>query len=159
MKEEFKMRFVADTMLEKLARWLRILGYDVVFDSSKSLKELIEISNGEERVFLTRRKKFPEGVAAETLYDLCSENFNEQITRVIKQFDLDVKSKLFTRCIDCNVEVVKVIDKETIKGKVPRMSWEGFNDFYECPNCKKVFWKGAHIKNTVNKLNEIMDSM
>jgi len=57
------MKFVADTMIQKLARWLRILGYDVVSDSTKSLKNLIEISNKEERIFITRRKSFPEGIA------------------------------------------------------------------------------------------------
>jgi uncharacterized protein with PIN domain len=152
------MKFVADTMIEKLGRWLRILGYDVVFDSSKSLKDLIEFSNKEERVFLTRRKSFPEGIMPDTLYDICSENFDEQMRRVITQFSLDTESSLFTRCTDCNVQVEKVIDKETIKDRVPHRSWEGFNEFYECPKCRKVFWKGAHVDNTIKKINNILDN-
>jgi uncharacterized protein len=152
------MKFVADLMIEKLARWLRILGYDVVFDSSKLLKHLIEISNEEGRVFLTRRKSFPEGIAPETLYNICSENFGKQMRCIIQQFGLDTKSNLFTRCTECNVQVEKVIDKKTVQDKVPRRSWEGFNEFYECPKCRKVFWKGAHVDNTTKKLNNILDN-
>jgi uncharacterized protein len=152
------MKFVADTMIEKLARWLRILGYDVVSDYSKSLKNLVEISNNEARVFLTRRKSFPDGIAPETLYVICSENFDEQMRRIIRQFSLDTKSNLFTRCTVCNVQVEKVIDKETVKNKIPRMSWEGFNEFYECPKCRKVFWKGARVDKTIKKLNNILDN-
>lgn len=151
------MKFVADTMLEKLARWLRLIGNDVVYDSSKSLKELVDISNNEERVFLTRRKSFPEVITPVTLYDLCSEDFDEQMKRVIAQFGLDINAKLFTRCVECNVEVEKVNDKETIKNRVPHRSWAGFTEFYECPKCKKVFWKGSHIINTMNKLSRILD--
>ncbi|MDP2208174.1 MAG: Mut7-C RNAse domain-containing protein [Bacteroidota bacterium] len=151
------MKFVADTMLEKLARWLRLIGNDVVYDSYKPLKELVDISNSEERVFLTRRKSFPESITPVTLYDICSENFDVQMKRVIAQFSLDINAKLFTRCVECNVEVEKVIDKETVKDRVPQRSWEGFTEFYECPKCKKVFWKGAHIINTMKKLSRILD--
>lgn len=151
------MKFVTDTMLEKLARWLRLIGTDVVYDSSKSLKELVNISNAEGRVFLTRRKSFPDGITPVTLYDLCSEDFNEQMRRVITQFGLDTTTKLFSRCVDCNVEVIKVNDNETVKDRVPQRSWEGFTEFYECPKCKKVFWKGAHITNTMKKLSRILD--
>lgn len=150
------MKFVADTMLEKLARWLRILGYDVVYDSSKSLKELVAISNNEERMFLTRRKSFPENIIPVTLYSICSENFDEQMKRVISQFGLDTTAKLFTRCVECNVEV-RPVNKGTVKDRVPEKSWAGFNEFYECPKCKKVFWKGAHITNTVKKLSSILE--
>lgn len=151
------MKFVADTMLEKLARWLRILGYDVIYDFSKSLKELVEISNSDERVFLTRRKSFPENMIPISVFLVGGEKFDLQLKNVIVQFGLDINSKLFTRCVDCNVEVAKVSDKETIKEKVPLRSWDGFNEFYECLNCGKVFWKGSHITNTMKKLNRILD--
>ncbi len=151
------MKFVADTMLEKLARWLRLIGNDVVYDSSKSFKELVNISNSEERVFLTRRKSFPEGISPIIFYDVCSENFDVQMKRVITQFGLDINATLFTRCIECNVEVEKVKNKETVNGRVPQRSLEGFTDFFECPKCKKVFWKGAHTTNTLKKLSRILD--
>ncbi len=152
------MKFVADTMLEKLARWLRILGYDVIYDSSKSLKELVDISNSDERVFLTRRKSFPENMIPISVFGVGGENFDLQLKNVIVQFGLDTNSKLFTRCVECNVEVAKVNDKATIKDKVPSRSWEGFNEFYQCPSCKKVFWKGSHITNTMKKLSRILDN-
>jgi uncharacterized protein with PIN domain len=122
------------------------------------LNNLIEISNKEERIFLTRRKSFPEGIAPETLYDICSENFGEQKRRIILQFGLDTKPNLFTRCTECKVQVEKVIDKKTVQDKIPSRSLEGFNEFYECPKCRKVFWKGAHVDNTIKKRNNILDN-
>ncbi len=151
------MKFVADTMLEKLARWLRLIGNDVVYDSSKSLKELVEISNNQKRVFLTRRKSFPENLLPLNVFEVKGENFELQLKSVIVQYGLDINTKLFTRCVDCNVYVKKINDKETIKEKIPLRSWEGFNEFNECPNCKKVFWKGAHFKNTMCKLGKIIN--
>jgi uncharacterized protein len=151
------MKFVADTMIEKLARWLRIFGYDVVSDSSKTLNELISISNKEDRVFLTRRRSFPDGPQPLILFDVRSENFNDQLKRVITQFALDIESNLFTRCVECNVEVKRVNEKQTVQGRIPQKTFEGFDEFFECPICKKVFWRGAHVKNTLKKLNSILN--
>lgn len=148
-------KFVADTMLEKLARWLRIIGCDVVFDSRMELKELINIANIQSRVFITRRRYMPEDIEIKKLHKLLSEDFEEQFRDIVETFRLDYQDKIFTRCTRCNQEVVKV-SKDSVKDRVPAMSWSGFNDFYECPSCKKVFWKGAHFNNTIKKLEKIM---
>lgn len=148
-------KFVADTMLEKLARWLRIIGCDVVFDPKMDLKELINIANSQSRVFITRRRYLPEDIEIKKLHKLLSENFEEQFRNVVDTFQLNYKEKIFTRCTKCNQEVIRV-SKELVKDRVPEMSWAGFEDFYECPSCKKVFWKGAHFKNTMKKLEKIM---
>ncbi|RCK71700.1 MAG: hypothetical protein IGBAC_0791 [Ignavibacteriae bacterium] len=142
-------------MLEKLARWLRIIGYDVIFNPKMELIELIQIANYQNRIFVTRRRYLPMDVTINNLYKLMSENFEEQFRDVVEKFGLDIKSGIFTRCTDCNEIVVKV-EKESVKDRVPEMSWQGFQEFYECPKCKKVFWKGAHYKNTIRKLEKIM---
>ncbi len=151
------MKFVADTMLEKLARWLRIIGCDVIFDSSKSVEDLIDIANRENRVFLSRRKSFPVEKKPEALFDLCEGGFAEQFKKVIVHFDIDYMTKLFSRCTECNAEVV-LTDKNQVRNIVPEMSWRGFNEFFQCPKCKKVYWRGAHLDNTINKLKKILGS-
>jgi hypothetical protein len=151
------MKFAADAMLGKLARWLRILGCDVSYNPSVSLKELVESANRDERIFLTRRKSFPHGVEPITLFNVLSEYFPEQLRRVIRHFDLDTNGRLFTRCLDCNTEVIRV-EKSQIKNRVPEKSWEGFNEFFECPSCQTIYWGGAHRRNTLNRLRRILQS-
>ncbi len=148
-------RFVIDTMLEKLARWLRLIGCDAIFNSRMDPKKLIQIANEEGRVFVTRRRFLPEDADIKYLHKLNTEDFEEQLKNMIEVFKIDYQNNLFTRCVECNEKVVKV-DKEVVKDRVPKMSWEGFSEFYECPRCKKVFWKGAHYNNTVKKLEKIM---
>lgn len=148
-------KFVVDTMLEKLARWLRIIGCDVVFDSKMDLKELINIANSQSRVFITRRRYLPEDIEIKRLHKLFNENFEAQFRNVVETFEIDYKENIFTICTKCNLKVVKV-GKDTVKDRVPEMSWNGFEEFYECPGCKKVFWKGAHFKNTIKKLEKMM---
>lgn len=149
------MKFSADTMLGKLARWLRILGYDVKYDSSLPLKQLVEGTNKEDRVFLTRRKSFPDGITVTTLFNVCSDSFPEQLRRVIHHFNLDIETKLFTRCVDCNAEVHPV-EKSSVKNKVPEKTLESIEEFYECPHCYSIYWAGSHRTNTLKKLQRIL---
>lgn len=149
------MRFVADTMLEKLARWLRILGCDVIYDKHKNLRELAKIADNENRIFITRRKNFPDGFKVNSLFNIPSEIFEVQLKIVVDHFQIDYTKSLFSRCTRCN-ELVTKVEKELVRERVPVMSWQGFQDFYECPICKKVFWKGAHLKNTLKKIQKIL---
>ncbi len=151
------MKFVADTMIGKLARWLRILGYDVKYDSSLPLKQLVDTSNREHRVFLTRRKSFPNGITPTTLFNVCSEYFPKQLHMVVHQFGLDTETGLFTRCVECN-EVVRPVKKSAVKGNVPEKSWKGFDEFFECPGCHRVYWAGSHRINTLKRLRGILSN-
>jgi len=149
------MRFVADSMLGKLARWLRIVGYDTVHDQSMRLQDLISLSHRTSAVFLTRRKSMPAGIIPAAIFNVGSEVFEEQFRRVVNHFQLDIEKNLFTRCLRCNIQVVRV-EKDAVKGKVPPMSFDGFDEFFECPACHSVFWGGVHRTNTINKLQRII---
>lgn len=149
------MQFAVDNMLGKLARWLRILGYDAFYDSSLSVKQLVERANQADRVLLTRRRVFPDGVFPTTMFNVCSENFPDQLRCVIHAFDLDAESKLFSRCLQCNLEVHQV-NKQSVQGRVPEQSLKGFDEFFECPGCHSVYWGGSHRRNTLRKLQQIL---
>ncbi len=148
------MKFVADTMLEKLARWLRILGYDTTHSPTMSLKQLIEVSSATGEIFLTKRKTLPDGINIQNFQYIPSEKFDDQLRFVVEHFKLDINRKLFTRCLECNIEVVRA-DKATLEGKVPSRSLEGLEEFYKCPNCRKIYWGGTHLNNTRKKLERI----
>ncbi|MDI6767266.1 MAG: Mut7-C RNAse domain-containing protein [Bacteroidota bacterium] len=148
------MKFVVDTMLEKLARWLRILGYDTTHSKTMSFRQLVEVSNVSGAVFLTKRKTLPDGVNILNVKYIPFEKFEDQLRFVVEHFHLDINRKLFTRCLQCNIEVVKV-DKSTVDRKVPQQSYIGFDEFFQCPNCNQVYWGGAHLTNTKKKLEQI----
>jgi len=148
------MKFVADTMLGKLARWLRILGYDTMHESSASLDDQLARASQPDTVFLTRRKSLPDGSMQANVYYVKAEKFDAQLREVVHRFGLDIECHVFTRCLDCNVEVQPVA-KDSVRGKVPEKSFDGFDTFFQCPTCQAISWSGVHLTNTKNKLKRI----
>lgn len=149
------MMFAVDSMLGKLARWLRILGYDTLYDPAIALLELAAQAKAECRVLLTRRRNLPDGMPSIEMFVLNSDKFPDQLRSVIHRFNLDTESGLFTRCLECNVAVQSVMRAE-VRGRIPDRSFEGFDEFFECPKCHSVYWGGAHRKNTLRRLRSIL---
>ena len=150
------MKFLADHMLGKLAKYLRFMGYDTFYPSGKmSDSEILEIANREGRILLTRDKELARrgGVYIE------SENYEEQLKFVISKFHLSAEA-LLSRCSVCNTPLIKV-EKEKIKDKVPEYVYEHNEEFYLCPTCGRVYWYGTHteriereIKKIIGEINE-----
>lgn len=149
------MKFVADTMLGRLAKWLRMLGYDTFYDGHIPIEKLLSISNAEERIFLTRNTRVIEKVKAQNFLLVQSENYREQVREVVHHFHLDISGHLFTRCTLCNVEILSV-NKEQVKDLVPEKPYQVFTKFFQCPQCKRLYWSGTHTENTVERLREIL---
>jgi uncharacterized protein len=145
--------FMVDHMLVKLGKYLRILGYDAAWDNDVRTHALIERSNAEQRVFLTRNKHIAEQYPNPThLFVLNETDPVKQLRIIVQEFKLDPQAGLFSKCIRCNVFLEKVGDKETICLKVHPNVYARFADFFTCPKCGAVFWKGSHVANTCRKL-------
>ncbi len=148
-----KIYFTVDQMLIKLGRYLRILGYDTLWNTNLRTHELILKSNAENRIFVSRNRKLHEQYPAVEEYRIVkSEDPAEQLRQVVDAYDLDCSSYLFSRCVNCNVELVRVEAKEDIKEKIHPNVYARHDEFFVCPVCRKVFWKGSHVRNTVKKL-------
>jgi len=136
-------------MLGRLAKWMRLLGFDTLYYRNTNGKTIIYHSRKEGRTILTRSKALAEKyddvmlIASEHLIDQL-----KQITNVVK-----IKSP-FSRCPVCNVETEEV-EKETVKNGVPAYIFESHNDFKRCPECGRIFWKGTHYKEIEKVINEI----
>jgi hypothetical protein len=148
------MKFVADVMLGKLARWLRLIGYDTIYDPKLSAKKLVKIANEEERVFLTRSKRVAEELGAKNFYIVKAEKFKEQLNEVIKNLNLDTETNLFSRCSLCNTEIIE-IEKSSIIHLIPEETAKSFDEFYQCPKCGKIYWNGSHVARIIKILNEV----
>ena len=155
MLKDGQITFVADDMVGKLAKWLRILGHDVVYFHSIDNEELISIANSEDRILLTRDTSIAESGKARRCIFLESDNYVEQLRQVFRLLALKVhKELIFSRCLICN-EKLKEIRKEDVEGSVPPFVFETRDEFVICEKCNKVYWKGTHNK----RVEEILDKL
>lgn len=148
------MKFVADVMLGKLARWLRLIGYDTIYDPNLSAKELVKIANEEGRIFITRSRRIAEELGAKNFYIVKSERFKEQLTEIVRELNLDTETNLFSRCSICNTEIVEV-EKSSVMKLIPEETAKSFDEFYQCPKCGKIYWDGSHTTRILKLLKEI----
>lgn len=148
------MKFVVDSMLGKLAKWLRILGYDTLYVTYADCdKDLIELAEAEDRILLTRDTALARSWLVPTLL-IKSEKIDEQIIQVSRRFNLDMEKYLLSRCPKCNITLTP-IKKEKIKDKVPLLVYDTYKEFWRCKGCKRVYWTGTHWENIKKKIKSI----
>ncbi|GAB4287527.1 MAG: Mut7-C RNAse domain-containing protein [Ignavibacteriaceae bacterium] len=141
-----KPLFIADVHLGKLTSFMRMLGFDTLYDNKFSDSEIIRISISEHRVILTRDKKLLMNKKVTHGYYVRNSDSIWQITEVIKRFDLKDKIMEFSRCINCN-SVLHKVEKENIIERLPPKVRKYQSDFLRCRNCGKIYWRGSHWRN------------
>ncbi|HAW49659.1 TPA: hypothetical protein DCX16_01720 [bacterium] len=145
------MKFILDDMLGKLARWLRIMGYDAKYPTRVSDEKIIEIAKDEGRILLTRDRALAKRFIVPSLFIL-STDIDEQLVQVIKRFSLDIKD-IWKRCPVCN-GILNSIEKEEVKGNVPQIVFLRYDEFFLCSSCKKYYWKGYHWDGITQRLKK-----
>lgn len=149
-------KFLVDKMLGRLARWLRVFGFDAVYSSDKFGAELLLESLRENRILLTRGKKLSEKRGWQVIY-LQSDFVGEQLKQLSSELNLKyMLNRVFSRCTICNGKIEAVADKKEIKELVPEYVYKTQNEFYRCSECKHIYWKGTHmdlIKKDLAELN------
>jgi len=146
--------FVADAHLGKLAKYLRMLGFDTLYRSDIDDEEIISVAKKEKRIILTRDKLLLKSKDVSHGYFIRSIEKHEQLREVVKKFDLYSQFKSFTRCMTCNTVFIKAY-KEEIHKKLDKDILGIFNEFFYCKNCDKVFWKGSHFKRMEAYIREL----
>jgi len=148
-------RFILDAHLGKLARYLRMLGFDCLFRNDFEDSDIIDISVKEKRIILTRDKLLLKSKRITHGYFVRSTEKHQQLREVVRKFDLYSQFKSFTRCMTCNSELVPR-KKQDIKHEVPPDVARCFDIFYYCPSCRKVYWKGSHFKRMEAGIRELV---
>jgi len=138
-----KPKFVADVHLGRLTKYLRMMGFDVYYKNNLDDEEIINISIKEIRAILTKDRGILKRNEVTRGYWVRSIKVEEQIKEVIQRFDLQKEMKEFSRCLECN-DLLKSIKKATIIEQLPLKVAQTQNEFYQCPSCKKIYWKGTH---------------
>ncbi len=147
--------FVADDQLGKLARWLRILGFDTLYFRTIDDRELIRKAAGERRILLTRDTGIANDPGTADCVFIQSDNWIEQLKQLITQLKLKVGPKnLFSRCLLCN-SPLQPIPKADVKERVPPFVYQTQNEFVHCPSCEKIYWQGTHVSHVLDVLKPL----
>lgn len=144
-KREGLPKFIVTKELGRLARWLRILGFDCVFFNKARQRDIVIESLRQERIILTRETKLSRFSGFGKVH-IKSDFVEEQLSQIISSLRLKVdKRALFTRCVECNTPIEKLDKKETLESKVPPYVYKTQDEFMTCPTCQKIYWKGTHF--------------
>lgn len=146
------VRFTADQSLGKLAKWLRILGFDAAirhFDKTAVSDRPLP----ERRILLTRMtrlKHLPASVF------ITSNDPMRQLKQVIRDMRITRNDiRLLTRCAECNRELTS-IDKAAVFTKVPDYIWQHHRRFHHCPECGRIFWPGSHARRARARIETLL---
>lgn len=155
------IKFVLDVHLRKLARKLRILGFDVDFNEDRNDSELAEISEKENRILLTRdlmllmRKNVTFGLYVRSIH------IEKQVTEIVDRLDLKNHIRPFTRCSRCNGHIknldLKSEEFESRKHNIPTGVLRWCQRYYLCQNCEQVYWEGSHFDKLDKFIHEIIE--
>jgi len=151
-----KPKFVADVHLGRLTRYLRMIGFDVSYKNNFNDDEIVRISLQEKRAILTKDRGILKRNEVTHGYYVRNTKVEEQVKEILKRFDLQNEIKEFSRCLECN-ELLKSIKKETIIKQLPPKVAASQNEFYKCPSCKKIYWKGSHYQRMLTFIQSTKD--
>jgi uncharacterized protein with PIN domain len=132
-------------MLGRLARWLRVLGYDTSWDADVADAELASRAVLEDRVLLTCDRSLPQERRVARSLVLQPGDPLDQLRRVVEHFGLDVDRPLFVRCTECNAPV-EAVEKRAVAEHVPERTLREQERFTRCPGCGRVYWEGSHTR-------------
>jgi len=149
MNTSNKPKFLADQMLGRLARWLRIFGFDTAYSTNLDDAQLLKMAKEEHRILLSRDTQLLKTRPVtrreiQSIY-LKSDHLQDQINEVIKRFALKDSNLDASRCPLCNSET-REVSKKDVCGKVPSYIYRTQEMFSFCPQCKSCYWKGTHWK-------------
>ncbi len=148
-------RFLADAMLGRLARWLRILGFDTAYRDDWTDAELARRAFEEERVLLTRDRRLPDEWRVPRVLVISAERAAEQLREVAAAFPRVTGARAFTRCSRCNARL-EPATRESVAGAVPARVLREQTAFQRCPGCGRVYWEGSHVARMRRKLAELL---
>jgi uncharacterized protein len=142
-----EIRFVVDINVGKLARWLRLMGYDTLLFNEIDDGQMVKMALADNRIILTRdtqflkRKAITSGRVKALL--IADEEPEQQLKQVITSFNLDYEHAPFSLCLECNARLIDRV-KEELKDIVPPYVYKTQQYFKECPECHRIFWQGTH---------------
>lgn len=149
-------RFIVDVNLGKLARYLRLLGFDTEWRNDLRDKEIVAVSTRKQRTILTRDRRLLFHREIRHGYWIRAVNPNLQAPEVLNRLDVWRNIRPFRRCALCN-GLIQVVAKEEILDKLEPLTRKYYDEFYRCTGCGQIYWKGSHYDKLMKKLKSFRD--
>jgi len=150
------MKVLLTKELGRLAKWLRILGIDAEYTREGTNSSVIIQALREGRMILTRNHHLPASRGIRIII-LQQESIKEQLAEALQSLGIALESaQMFTRCTVCNTGL-EPIEKNAAQDKVPQYVFETQNEFFTCPQCSRIYWRGTHWGNVRELLDSIKD--
>ena len=137
------MKFLVTDECQRLARWLRLCGYDTAIASTQPLSELYRKAYNEGRIVVTRNQNVKASCLFRVVH-LESQRLEDQLRQLVREVPLTIdENSAFTRCDACNVSV-EPIEKARVKDRVPPYVFQTQESFHICPSCQRIYWAATH---------------
>lgn len=145
------MKFIVDTMLGTLARRLRILGFDTIYQAGLDDDEILRLANAENRVIISRDRELC-GRKSDSIL-LKTTDLDEQVMGVLESYSIEPE-KILSRCLNCNTVLVKTAPEQA-RGHVPDEMIHRYDTFWHCETCDKFYWPGSHYDNMMRMASQL----
>jgi len=150
------MKFLVDRMLGKLAKTLRMLGYDTIYYQGNDAYQMIQLARREGRVILTRSAKLVPKSPEDRILRVTEDKPFSQLRELVQKGYVSPEGEnLLSRCLLCNALLDEIL-REDVEGKVPDFILYQQKEFSRCPQCRRIYWQGTHEKNMRKKLDELL---
>lgn len=150
-----KIKFIVDVHLGRLAKYLRMCGFDVYYENLAD-DDIIAISLAQKRIILTKDRGLLKNRKVTHGYWVRNKEPRKQLLEIINRFDLVNKIKFLVRCLLCNQKLTTK-NKEQLNIILPSHATKYYQTFYWCEHCKKVYWEGSHYKNMLTMMRRIIN--
>ena len=148
--------FAAEKTLGRLTKWLRLLGFDTHYESDLRGKKFIDTLEND-RILLTRTRRLRNQFRSYKMIFIESDHLERQLQQIFRELGLRAnQTRPFSRCLQCNVPIVAV-SKNDLWGRIPDFIFETHDYFNQCPQCKRVFWRGSHTRKSLAKIRQLFD--
>ena len=139
-------RFLADAMLGRLARWLRVLGFDTAYDATLHDPALVRLADAEDRVLLTRDRHLLHSLRPARALEIRHDAPLAQLQEVVAALALRPRAELFTRCLVCNTPLSPPLRADEAEPLLPASARGMPGPVRRCPGCGRVYWEGSHVR-------------
>lgn len=152
-------RFVVDQTLGKLAKWLRCLGFDTALFGGNDLHRLVQVSQQEGRIILTRNRGLEPKLFLGNILIIREDQPDRQLLTVLEALKLPIHPRrFFTRCLVCN-RPLEPLTREEAETMVPEFVHHRHRTFRYCPSCHRIYWEGSHRRNMRLKIERLLGSV
>jgi uncharacterized protein with PIN domain len=139
-------RFTADAMLARLARWLRVLGWDTRLDPALADPAIVRLAIAEDRILLTRDRGLLRELHPPRALEIMRDEPLAQLAQVVRELQLAAPAELFTRCTVCNTALSPPLDAQDRARLLPPDVQDLDGPARECPGCGRIYWPGSHAR-------------